>query len=135
MAAWCEEADILKQLPDLATYTSGAAAGYVADKIAEATGSVRSYLSRYRDLFETWTVPEEVRQAVVVFAIHAITLRRARLMEDPDATPFERDYKDKVAWLKDVSRGVCELEVDWPNRREQGGHTAVIAGAHRKASL
>lgn len=135
MAAWCTDADITKQLPDVATYTSGATTDYVADKIAEATGAVRSYLSRYRDLFETWTVPEEVKQAVVVFTIHAITLRRARLMEDPDATPFERDYKDKVAWLEKVAKGLCELEVDWPNRIEQGGHTAVIAGAERKASF
>jgi phage gp36-like protein len=139
VSAWCTSAQILEQLPDLDTYTDGATdeAAYVARKIAEASDEAKSYLGRYQHFFAAWdaAAPDAVRNAVLAIAIQRITMRRARLMDDPDASPYERDYQRAIAWLRDVSAGKAELAVDWPNREERGGHVAVIAGGSRKAAF
>lgn len=139
MSAWCTEAHITEQLPDLKSYIDGAAdeTAYVARKIAEATDEVKSYLQRYYDFFTTWdgAAPDAVRDAVVTCAIKRLIMRRARLMDDPDNSPFERDYQRVIAWLRDLAAGKAALDVDWPNRDERGGHVAVIAGATRQAAF
>lgn len=139
MSAWCTATQILEQLPERDTYTSGAAdpAAYLARKIEEATDEAKSYLGRYCSFFATWdtAAPDAVRNAVLAIAIYRVTMRRARLRDDPDASPYQRDYERAVAWLRDVSAGKAELTVDWPNREERGGHVAVIAGASRKTQF
>jgi len=139
MSTWCTEGQLREQLPDIDALTEGApnVADYVTRKIQEATDEAKSYLGRYYDFFTTWdsACPDAVRNAVLAIAIQRIAMRRARLMDDPDASPYERDYQRAIAWLRDVSSGKAELAVDWPNRDERGGHVAVIAGGSRKASF
>lgn len=139
MSAWCTEQQLREQLPDLDALASGAPdeTAYIARKIAEATDEVKSYLGRYLDFFDAWdsAAPDAVRNAVLTIAVQKVTMRRARLMEDPDASPYERDYQRAIAWLRDVASGRAELAVDWPNREERGGHVAYVAGAKRKAAF
>ena len=139
MSSWCTEEQLREQLPDLDTYASGATdeTAYIARKIAEATDEAKSYLGRYLSFFDAWdaAAPDAVRNAVLAIAIQRIVMRRARLADDPDATPYERDYQRALSWLRDVSAGRAALAVDWPNREERGGHVAYVAGSKRRASF
>jgi phage gp36-like protein len=140
--AWCTDAEIQEQLPDWEQFLKDVPnqSGYLTRKIEEASEEARGYLGRYHQFFDEWTattVPAKIRGCVVDIGIHNVASRRTKLMPvDIEKTLWERNYERAIAYLRDVSSGKVELDVDWPNTiGDTGGHRAVIAGANRKSEF
>jgi phage gp36-like protein len=102
---YCTQDDIEKMMPlsDLADLTteSGATpdAGVVSEVIAKAGAEIDSYLA-VRYVLPLAATPDEIKHRAVDLAIYYLYARRSMMPE------IRRDnYKDAVAWLKDVAAG------------------------------
>jgi phage gp36-like protein len=95
-----------------------------------ATDFAASYLMRYRDFFTAWesAPPDAVAKAVATIAVKDLAQASGNLAPgDLEESPWEREYKRALSWLRDVSSGAAELCVDWPGSQEPSGHRAYIS--------
>lgn len=100
--------------------------------LAKASSIVDSYL-RKRHTLPLTTIGEDVRKAVCdLAALHILTYRGFSLESKADLA-IVNAQKDAVQWLRDVSRGLCEIEgVDaTPDVDENGPVVTQDSGSGR----
>ncbi len=121
--------DLEAQMADVQTWlarTGKSETVYIAD----ATGLAASYLGRYREFFTAWesNAPSEIKAAVAAIAVKGIAKASGHLApQDLEESPWEREFRRVMAWLRDVAQGVAELNVDWPGVQETMGHRASMS--------
>jgi len=114
--AYCTQSDILEQLDEdiLIQLTDDDDEGEVDDQkvttaIEKADAEINSYCgAKYSVPFST--VPPMIKAASVDIAIYNLYARRR------GAGPSEKErYDNRIAWLKDVAKGVAVLGEDDPD--------------------
>ena len=128
---WCAEADLNTQMASYSVWLARVSGKTAADFIEPATDFAASYLGRYRDFFTAWdsaAAPDAVKRAVAAIALKDLAGASGNLAPaDLEESPWEREYKRQLQWLRDVAAGTCELYVDWPGSEEPSGHRAYVS--------
>lgn len=130
--AYCTQTDILEQLDEdtIIQLTDDDDVGVVDDAkvtraIADADAEIDSYCG-VRNEVPFSTVPTVIRMASVDMAIYNLYSRRQGA---PDTRAKRRD--DRIAWLKDVSKGTVSLGENDPDAPPADRHTPQITNEDR----
>jgi len=130
--AYCTEADILEQLDEdiLIQLTDDEDAGDVDDDmvtraIVNADAEIDSYCGT-KHIVPFTTVPPIIRMVSVDIAIYNLYSRRRGA---PDS--IKERYKDRIAFLKSVSKGEAMLGEDDPDGTPSGANAPEISSSDR----
>lgn len=130
--AYCTQADILEQMSEsmLIQLTDDADAGEVdtdavTRAIANADAEIDSYCGTKYDVPFT-TVPAIIRLVSVDIAIYNLYARRMGAGESE-----EERYKNRIAWLKDVSKGIATLGENDPDGVPSEVHAPEIESSDK----
>jgi len=83
-------------------------AAVIAAALSAATGTIDSYVGQHYDL-PLATVPEALKEACVVLAMHHLSGLPGAMTEELQAAK-----RETLAWLKDIGAGRASLGVDKP---------------------